>query len=221
MSESIRITCSGCGSAYNVDGRAAGRSVQCPKCGGMIAIPSAPGPAGGAAATPAQAAPAAGIAASAAPPPVIPQAFAPPPPYSPVASDPARVASNIRLAGIFNIIVGILSLLWAVLMLIETFVAPFMAKEDPHGPPPGLMVVIFLLLFLISVGAGVVQLIAGIRLDKCRKGSRTIGLVSGFASCASILWGCCICPFCVASGIYTLILLFKEPYKAFLSSSSA
>jgi hypothetical protein len=44
-----------------------------------------------------------------------------------------------------------------------------------------------------------------------------MGLVSGFVSCAS-LWGCCVYPFCLGSGIYTLVILFGQDARSFLET---
>ncbi len=204
----------------------------------------------------------------------------------------AKILSRLKLAGTFNIVVGILSLLWAILMLptitpigrtrqkkisppefwnyaanghiVGTIIvrekkiegtlvpgAPGLKRDQPRKfvvdyvfsaesdfderlqkalagtpttyryhfaswwegllPPPLIMLVVLVL----SAACGIVELVAGIMLLKRTPGARTLGLVSGFVSCVSV-WGCCVYPFCLAAGIFTLILLFKEQYRLLL-----
>lgn len=131
----------------------------------------------------------------------------------------AKILSRLKLAGIFNIVVGSLSLLWAILMLPQAFFSPVLARLDPEVPR-ALMIGVILVMSALSAGCGVVELLAGIKLLMRGPGARKLGLISGFVSCAG-LWGCCIYPFCLAAGIFTLILLFKEDYRVFLERGEA
>ena len=132
----------------------------------------------------------------------------------------AKVSVGSKLVGIFNTVVGCISFGWALLCLIEIPVAFYMAAEERHrggpaGPSPILMALIFLVMLGLSVATGIVELMAGIRVLKRREGARKLAFFSAIASLCS-LWGCCAYPFCLAAGIYTLVILAREDVKQIL-----
>lgn len=129
------------------------------------------------------------------------------------------ILASIKRVGIFNIIVGCLSFLWAMLMLIEVFAARsgFLHKYDPNLPPVEEMLVIFLSLLVFSLMSGAIQFLAGILILQRKNFGRVLGLISGFLSCFTF-WTCFVYPFCLASGIYTLIILFKSEVRDFFIS---
>ena len=120
--------------------------------------------------------------------------------------------------GIFNIIAGVVSLLWAVFAafvvvvgVIATEGMPGRRRDEGFWIP----VAVYGAMFLLSAVTGIIQLAAGTKVLKGSPGARNMGLASGFISCAS-LWGCCVYPVSLASGIYTLIILFGHDAKRFL-----
>jgi len=188
---SIDLKCPACGQLISAGDDVRGRVIRCPGCGGNLQVPNAPGQA---------AAPQQG-------------------PFLQRGPLVADILSSIKRIGVFNIIVGCLSLAWAMLMLIEIFAARsgFLHRRDPSLPPVEEMVVIFSLLFIFSLISGLIQLLAGIFILQRKNLGRTLGLISGFLSCFS-LWTCCGYPFCLGSGIYTLIVLFGENVRNYFVS---
>ena len=143
--------------------------------------------------------------------------MAPPSPYGPAygysggyAPDPMK---PIKVAGIFNIILGSLSVLWAGLMGLYAglFASGAIPTENGSQPPQvALLVTIFLVMAIPSLIAAVIEIVAGIKLLRRSRGARTLGIVAGFVSVLSLWSGCCLWPFGIASGIYTLVVLFRD-----------
>ena len=206
----MQVICAGCGTPYELGPEYAGKKVRCRTCQAVIQVPVM-GPSAGAAAPDSQAGP------GAQPDYYGPQAGMAGGQAAYEADRAAAFETHRKLVGIFNIVVGVLSLLWAGFCALEVLFIPAMPQREfgRGAPPKEFLIGVFFVMLLLSVIAGIIQLVAGTKVLKGSPGARITGLVSGFASCAS-LWGCCVYPFCVASGIYTLIILFGQDAKSFL-----
>jgi len=199
----IQARCHGCGKMYNLTDDLAGKRVKCPGCGAAFLVPTAEQPLGP---TPP---PAASPTQRPAP---IPPSFSQPP------SPPSRILTHIKVVGIFNVIVGALSGLWFLFSLMVIMaVAGGMMEGDPDAPPLAFMYALWAGIGILSLVSGIIEILAGVRLLQRHPAARRVGLVAGFVSCAS-LWGCCVWPFCLASGIYTLVILFREEARLLLES---
>jgi len=185
----IRIQCSGCGKAYSLQDTMAGRQVKCSGCGTVLQVPAG---------SPFSGEPLGQAAA--------PSALAP----------GANAALHVKLIGIFDIIAGGLSILWGLLMVFGIIgVLTGAMEEDPNAPPAAVMIVLYIGMLILGIGAGIVDILAGVRVLKRRPGSRKLALVAAIVCCASA-WGCCIWPLCLAAGIYSLVALNKDSVKAAL-----
>ena len=128
---------------------------------------------------------------------------------------------RVKLAGIFALIVGGLSALWALLMVLEVLLA--LAGEldtGPDAPPMEVMVLTFLGLLVFSAATAALQVTGGVKLLRRSKDARGWGIAAGIAGCAS-LWNCCIYPLCLAAGIYTLVVLLMKDVKTLFGARPA
>lgn len=119
---------------------------------------------------------------------------------------------NLKLVGIFNIVCGGLSAAWALLMLLETCLAPIIAEQETNPPPTIVIALMFGGMFLLAAAAAVVQITAGIKVLRRSRRARTWGIVAGVVSCIQVC-GCCIYPLTLAGGIFTLVIMFGEKAK--------
>jgi len=183
----VHVQCSGCGKAYSLQDTMAGRRVKCPACGATMEVPAA------------------GLPGDI--PVVEPLAAAGP---------GANAALQIKLIGIFDIIAGGLSILWGLLMIFGIIgVLTGAMEEDPDAPPAAVMIGLYIGMLVLSIGAGIVEILAGVQVLKRRPGSRKLALVAAIVCCASA-WGCCIWPLTLAAGIYSLVALNKDSVKTAL-----
>ena len=203
----MQVICAQCGTSYELGPEYAGKRVKCRTCQAVIEVPAMDA----AAAADAQAGAGTQPGAYGAPSATAGGQDA----YG--ADRAAAFETHRKMVGIFNIIVGVLSLLWAAFCVIGmvTFAAIPERELGRDAPPAMFGVGMYFIMFILSLIAGIIQLMAGTKVLKGSPGARNMGLVSGFLSCAS-LWGCCVYPFCLASGIYTLIILFGQNAKDFL-----
>jgi len=208
----MQVVCAQCHTPYELGPEYAGKRVRCRTCQAVIQIPEIDPSTGEPAAHPE-----AGPGAE-------PDPYRSPaaagggqPPYG--VDRAAAFETHRKIVGIFNIIVGVLSLLWVAFCVIGMIVFATMPQHElgRDAPPAGFGLGMYFVMFLLSLIAGVIQLAAGTKVLKGSPGARGMGLASGFVSCAS-LWGCCVYPFCLASGIYTLIILFGQGAKEFLEA---
>ena len=136
----IRIQCSGCGKAYSLQDAMAGRRVKCPACGATMEVPAAGLPGDVLFAEP--------LAA---------------------AGPGANAALHIKLIGIFDIIAGGLSILWGLLMIFGIIgVLTGAMEEDPDAPPAAVMIGLYIGMLVLSIGAGIVEILAGVQVLKRR-----------------------------------------------------
>ena len=203
----LHVLCPHCQIRYEVADEQAGRTAACPACGTVASIPSI-GPS-----------------------PPVPPSLAEQPgafPQSPYASpqfaaDPAVAADadlvqsyemiaarfeiHRRLIGIFGIVVGVLSMLWAGLC---GFTAIFILTGDfPNQPPMEqreLMAVMYRVFAVLGLITGLVQISAAIWLLCRKRGCRILGILAGFFSCLSV-WGCLVWLLSLGYGVYSLVTL--------------
>lgn len=158
----LHVLCPECGKRYEVADEQAGGTGTCPACGTVARIPTLDAPIGG---RPPQGGPPAY--------PPYASAQVPPQPRAAAYGDQAyfyemAVASfevHRRLLGIFGIVVGVLSMLWA--GACGLVVSLVIAGEMPNPPPePGLEVIaaVYGVLGVLSIGTGILQIVAGISL---------------------------------------------------------
>jgi hypothetical protein len=200
----LYVLCPECGKRYEVADEQAGGTGTCPACGTVARIPSLDAPIGG---PPPQAGPPAY-------PPYTPAPF-PAQPLAPAYGDQAYFSemafanfeTHRRLLGIFGIIVGVLSMLWAGMCGLVIFLV--MEGEMPNPPQePELKVVaaLYAVFGVLSIGTGILQIAAGISLLRRTRGCRKVGIVSGIISCVS-MWGCFAWVFGLGYGVYALVIL--------------
>jgi hypothetical protein len=139
-------------------------------------------------------------------------------PYAPPAEAPvpgSNVLGRLKVVAILGIILGGLSLLWALLMAVEIPLALSGALDEgrgPDDPPREVMAAVFLVLLLLSLGLGLLQILSGVRTLKRQRGARGLGLACGIASICS-LWVCCLYPFCLAFGIFALVTFASDDVR--------
>lgn len=194
------IQCPVCGKRHQVSDSLRGKRGRCSTCGTVVDVPAQPAPEG----------------------PLPQSGDSPPEPPAPATLPRAttepnpKLVANLKAAGILSIVLGGLVLAWALLMAIEIPLSLSGAFEDGHDDPPReAIAAIFAVLFLLSVGLGLLQIVSGVRLLQLRKGARTLATVSGIATLAA-LWVCCLYPFCVPLGVYTLVILSREEVREVL-----
>lgn len=199
----LHVLCPECSKRYEVADEQAGRTGTCPTCGTVARIPAI----GSSAGTP----PPAGQPTYS--PYVSPQHPAGPQgsPYGDQAYFYQLAVANFevhrKLLGIFGIVVGILTILWA--CFYGVFVVLAIAGELPDAPPePGLQVVagFYGVLAVLCIGTGILQITAGIWLLRRKRRCRNLGIMAAIVSCAS-MWGCFVWPFSLGFGIYALVIL--------------
>jgi hypothetical protein len=186
----IQVTCAKCGKAYQIEEQFAGRAVQCPTCGAAIQV-TIPG--------------------------FAPPGTAAPQMTAPLPQPPGNgILTHIKVVGILNIVSGGVSLLWAILMVLEIIAAmagAFDANPEMRGMPRGALAAMFGGFLLLSAIAGSIELAAGIGILLRKAWARKVGLVAGFVGVLG-LWGCCVWPLNLGVGVYTLVVLFKSGAKA-------
>ncbi|MBM4018578.1 MAG: hypothetical protein FJ288_09670 [Planctomycetes bacterium] len=191
----IEVSCGTCGRGWAVAEELAGRPIACPGCGAAIPVPPAPGAAAG----------------------------APRQPEVVLTLSQAGALANLRMAAVFNIVAGIVSVLMAGLLVFYAvmFATMGMRTEMPLDSPPVFKILIGFsaVAALLSLASGAVQILGGTYLAMRRPGARTLGLIAGFASCVSV-WGYCVYPLCLAAGIYTVIVLFRRETREMLEASA-
>lgn len=195
----IHVLCPRCGTRYALDDERAGKTGTCPACGTVARIPSPDEPAEGAA------------------PPEDHDAHLPQPaayPYAPAYDEAQRrqeaalrMEGNLRLLAILTLIMGGVSLLWSIYMLYRAWaVSAGRVPLEPGSLSRDMVATFIVVLAVLAIGTAVVELVAGIMLLRRSSGCRTMGIIAGVVSCAS-LWQCCVFPFCLAVGIYALVVL--------------
>jgi hypothetical protein len=100
-----------------------------------------------------------------------------------------------------------LSLLWALFCGFVAFsVLGGLLPDMPEEPDPSVIVAIYGVIAVLSIVAGIFQVTAAVSMLRRKRAARKLGIASGVISCMS-LWGCCVFPFHLAFGIYSLSVL--------------
>lgn len=139
-----------------------------------------------------------------------PSPFAlPPSPYRP----PNRVASlepHLKVVAIFNIILGVFTFGWAFIWIAEIVLfATGQIETENHDEMANVFTLVFIVVLLIlSIAAGIVHVLAGIKLLSKKPGGRVIAIIAGIAGACSI-WTCCLWPLGLGFGIYTLSIVLR------------
>ena len=135
---------------------------------------------------------------------------------------------HVRLAGIFNLVMGGLDLVYA---LYTIFVGAFMyaiftGKLGPTPPPPGasgmvwLMTGIHLGYAVCSFAVAPVKIIAGYKLLRGGRNARSWAYVAGCAGCVQIWCSvCCVIP--MACGVYTIVAMSLDTVRAYMAGRDA
>ncbi len=109
-----------------------------------------------------------------------------------------------NVVAVAGIVIGGLSLVWGTFCGYAALLA--LSGGLPAGPDPRAIAALYIAMAVFSLSAALVQLVAGVALLLKRRRARGLGILSGIVSCASV-WGCCIYPFCLGFGIYSLVVL--------------
>ncbi len=144
------------------------------------------------------------------------------PTYAAAAGDrgTARASFEVHcnVAAVAGVAVGGLSLLWSLFCVYVALYARTVGL--PEGPETQVVLAAYAALAVLSVLTGIVQISAGVSLFLRWPRARNLGLVSGIVSCTS-LWGCCIYPFCLGYGVYSLVVLCGRDAQELLATPVA
>jgi len=162
-----------------------------------------------------------------------PAQFPPPVPGDPFAPDlnyqgnrPYGAAPTlVKVVGIMNIVTAGIDILWC--GLLSVFAIMFgtgnLPKEfqGPEGPlPPGaslnLVALVLCGMALLSVVAGVLKLIGGIKLLRKSRGAWGFGLAGGIIGCVQ-LWCSYFCVLPMGVGIFTIVVMALGNTRRYLS----
>jgi len=202
----MQVVCSQCQTPYELGPEYAGKKVRCRTCQAVIEVPAF-GPA-----------PETGTPGAEPDPYRSPAAGAGQYPYG--VDRAAAFEVHRKLIGIFNIIAGVVSLLWGLFAAFVVVVGVIATHEMPRARRDEefwIPVAIYGVMFLLSAITGIVQLVAGTKVLKGSPGARNTGLAAGFLGCVS-LWEVCVYPMSLGVGIYTLIILFGRDARSFLET---
>jgi hypothetical protein len=94
----------------------------------------------------------------------------------------------------------------AELVLFATGLVPSTPNDEVSNIAAMVMVVFLLLL---SIAAGALHLLAGIRLLRPQPGTRGLAIASGIAGTCSF-WTCCLWPLAIGAGVWTLVVVLGE-----------
>lgn len=211
----LLVECPNCRNRYQVANDLAGKTGTCPACGTVARIPAPDSSPEGAT----------GDSWPGGYSPYASSQF-PAEPHPPGYGDPAqrrqaaieRMQTHLVLVPLFDVIVGVLSLLWCLYMLLEAHLLSTGVIPIPRGPgQPSreLVTGICLVLAALALVTAVVQIMVGIALFRRTPRCRIWGIVSGVISCAAV-WQCCAFVFCLPIGIYSLVVLFSSDAREVL-----
>jgi hypothetical protein len=107
--------------------------------------------------------------------------------------------SHLAFAGLFSLFIVVMFVFLAVIF-------PILTQNDPHPPPPGLFVVMGLIMSVIYASMTLPSYIAGYALLKKKRWAKTASIVAGVFDSMHF-------PFGAAVAIYTFWFLFSDPGK--------
>ncbi len=175
----LHVLCPKCNTRYQVGDHQVGGTGTCPQCGTLARIPSSDDAAGAEVQIP--------VSETAA----------------------ASVDLHRRMIGVFCIAVALLNLLWTgccAFIVITVLSGSFPEINMQGGADPQVMVVVYGPMGVLAALTALLQLLAGVFLLLKKRRCRKLGVFCGVISCMS-LWGCCVYPFSLGLGIYSLVIL--------------
>ncbi len=126
-------------------------------------------------------------------------------PVSEVAA--ANVELHRRMIGVFSVAVALINLLWTgFCVFIVVMMLSGGLPEMPNDADSQVVVVVYGPMAVLAALTALVQLLAGVFLLLKKRRCRKLGVFCGVISCMS-LWGCCVYPFSLGLGIYSLVIL--------------
>jgi hypothetical protein len=155
-------------------------------------------------------------------------------PYQPYGSAPTLT----KLAGIFNCIMAGMDLLYALgigvfAILVAAGVIPQDAFDDksafpppgggPHvysGPPIALIYGITGAISVVALAAGIVKLIAGIKMLRRKPGAWGWSLAGGIFGCTQ-LWCSYFCVLPMGIGVFTIVVCCLDTVRRYLRDAAA
>ncbi len=134
-----------------------------------------------------------------------------PPPASPYGPPPRRsLEPHFKVVAIFNIILGVMTFGWAFIWLAELVLfATGQIEPETADEFSNLFAIVFVVVLLfLSLAAGVIHMLAGVRMLGPKPGARVVAIIAGIAGICSI-WTCCLWPLGLGAGIYTLAIVLR------------
>ena len=152
------------------------------------------------------------------------------PPYDPAGEGYGQVPADatvkklIMLAFIFDFVMAGIDAVYGIGMIVAAFVVPAIitasAAAGPAGasppPPTAVLVVIYCGMGLVSLLAGIVKLIAGLKMKRNSRGAWGWGLAAGIVACVQ-LWCSFFCVLPMAAGIYSIVILCREDVRSYFA----
>jgi hypothetical protein len=200
----LHVLCPKCGVRYAVADEQAGSTATCPACHTLARIPAIDAP------TREPSTPGAPPPAGPSPPPFAAETYTPA--YGGEMPGRSAAATSLEvhryLIAIFGLSVGLLSMLWAVLcaFLAACYSIVGALPDMPREPEASVGAAGYAVMAGLTLLVGILQIVAALPLFWKKRIARGLGITSAVISCISI-WGCCIYPFYLAFGIYSLIIL--------------
>jgi len=216
----LHVQCPQCGGVYEVADEQAGGTATCPRCQTLARIPSANAP-------PTELSP------SSHPSTTTPMAgqyhpgYAQGGPAGAVMSAEQRVGFHLKLIGVLSLIMAVLCLIWG---LIALFTSVAIRDRGFPLPPelgnfqdPAAFRQVASLFYLVVGGLSVLTFVSLLASGICvlarRPSARLLGIIVAVLSCVS-LWQCFLYPFCLGLGIYSIIVLFGADAQMVLDHRS-
>ncbi len=173
----LHVLCPKCNTRYQVEDHQVGGTGTCPQCGTLARIPSSDDAAGAEVQIP--------VSETAA----------------------ASVDLHRRMIGVFCIAVALLNLLWTgccVFMVVMMLGGGL--PNMPDNADTQVVVAVYGPMGVLAALTALLQLLVGVFLLLKKRRCRKLGVFCGVISCMS-LWGCCVYPFSLGLGIYSLVIL--------------
>lgn len=134
-----------------------------------------------------------------------------------------NAALLVQLAAIFNLVMGGLDAIYALVHLgIAGVVFYFLTLPGAAGGgagggrwPSWTFSLIYVGMAALQISAGAVKITAGVKLLRLKKYPGVWGLVAGVVGCTQ-LWCGALCVFPLAVGIYTVVVFCLKDVKAYL-----
>ncbi|HVT80293.1 MAG TPA: hypothetical protein VHM90_06505 [Phycisphaerae bacterium] len=142
--------------------------------------------------------------------------------YRPYGSAPTLT----KVAAILNIVMAGIDLLYGLGMLVATIVFLIPGAVDKHefdgnnGPPLIAIQIGLPIAFLIISAAGIVKLVAGIKLLRRKPGAWGWTLAGGIVGCMQI-WCSYFCVLPMGIGVFTIVVCCLDTVRRYLADSAS